>query len=170
MAVKKIHTHHKGPEKIYLTTRESCRGIIVSDGKILLSHEIIGDLYLIPGGGMENNEDPTDCCSREVEEETGYHVRPVEHYLDLYHYFKYKPERQLNRYFICEVICKGEQNLTIHEKRVKLQPEWIKIEEAYKMFSNYKNIDEEEKRSLYNREFLALKSYLEKIRMSVSEE
>ena len=168
MSFKKIHTYHKDREESYVTTRESCRGIVISDGKILLSHEIIGDLYLIPGGGRENNEKNETCCAREIEEETGYRVRPLEHYLDLYHYFEYKPERQLNHYFICEVMSKGDQKLTNYEKKIKLQPEWITIEEAYRIFGNYKSVDQEEKRKLYHREYLALKSYLEKKGVSLS--
>ena len=162
MAFKIIHTHQRDPEKKYRTIRESCRGIVVSDGKILLSHEIIGDLFLIPGGGREKNENREDCCAREIEEETGYIVRPVEHYLDLYHYYEYKPERQLNHYYICEVIGKSEQKLTVYEKKVKLTPEWKTKEEAYRIFEQYKTVKNEEKRKLHHREFLALKTYLEK--------
>lgn len=164
------HTHRIDPGKKYTTNRESCRGIVISDGKILLSHEIIGDLYLIPGGGLEKNEDPEECCEREIEEETGYVVRPVEHYLDLYHYFEYKPERQLNHYYICEVVKKSEQKLTIYEKKVKLTPEWKTTEEAYKLFANYKNVRNEEKRKLYHREYMALKAYFDKKGIAVPED
>ena len=51
-------------------TREGSRAIIVQNGMILLSHETISGWYLVPGGGLEANETPADCCVREVEEET----------------------------------------------------------------------------------------------------
>ena len=58
--------------------------------------------------------------------------------------------------------------MTNYEKKIKLQPEWITIEEAYRLFGEYKKQDEEEKRKLYHREFLALKAYLKKKEISVS--
>ena len=36
--------------------RKGCRGIVVKDGKVLLSHELNSKQYLIPGGGLEEVE------------------------------------------------------------------------------------------------------------------
>ena len=33
--------------------RHACRGILVKDGKVLLSYEVKNDKYIIPGGGVE---------------------------------------------------------------------------------------------------------------------
>ena len=54
--------------KVYYT-RHACRAIIINKGKILLSYESKNDKYLIPGGGIEENESLIDCCKREVLEE-----------------------------------------------------------------------------------------------------
>lgn len=52
--------------------RHACRGILVSDGKVLLCHEPESGLYIIPGGGVEGNESYEECCVREVLDED-YH-------------------------------------------------------------------------------------------------
>ena len=62
--------------------RHACRGIVIKDGKILLCYESNEDKYIIPGGGVEDNETLDDCCARELMEETGVRVKPIENYLD----------------------------------------------------------------------------------------
>ena len=51
--------------------RTSCRGIVMKDGKVLLSHELKKDVYMSPGGGLEEGESLAECCKREILEETG---------------------------------------------------------------------------------------------------
>ena len=63
-----ISEHHSDPpERI----RHSGIAIIIKDNKILLSHELNTNIYMSPGGGLEENETLSECCIREVEEETG---------------------------------------------------------------------------------------------------
>ena len=50
-------------------TRAGSRAVIVRDGKILLSHETGSGWWLVPGGGVEGDETPEECCVREAEEE-----------------------------------------------------------------------------------------------------
>ena len=33
--------------------REACRGIVVRDGKLLLTYEVNSDQWFLPGGGLE---------------------------------------------------------------------------------------------------------------------
>jgi 8-oxo-dGTP diphosphatase len=58
-------------------TRAGCYCVVVQDGAILLTHwhEHGNDLWLLPGGGMEDREQPADTAVREVFEESGLHVR-----------------------------------------------------------------------------------------------
>ena len=47
-------------------TRVSCRGLVMREGKLLLSYETKTGLWMIPGGGLEEGETDFDCCAREV--------------------------------------------------------------------------------------------------------
>jgi 8-oxo-dGTP diphosphatase len=47
------------------------RGIIWSDGKVLLAHQIGADNTFLPGGHIENNEPAQAALSREILEELG---------------------------------------------------------------------------------------------------
>ena len=61
--------------------REASRAIICKDGNIMLSHETKISQWMIPGGGIEANETPAECCIREVAEETGLIVKPEKCFL-----------------------------------------------------------------------------------------
>lgn len=144
----------------YTSTRYGSRGVIIRDGRILLSHEINVGWWLTPGGGMESGETPETCCVREVEEETGLIVRPLRQFLTMNEY--YEDVRYVSYYFVCEVIGKGEQKLTPAEIRRGVQPEWIPFAEALDLFSQHTQIvDQEEKRGAFQREYEALKAYAE---------
>ena len=60
--------------------RNSCKAVIVKDGKILLTlnHDDTGDFYLLPGGGQKFGETLLQAMQREVMEETGWVVEPGE--------------------------------------------------------------------------------------------
>ena len=55
--------HHVNPPE---KTRVSCRGIVVREGKVLLSYESKKDVYMSPGGGLEEGETLAECCKREL--------------------------------------------------------------------------------------------------------
>ena len=58
--------------------RHACRGIVVNDGKVLLSYESKNDKYMIPGGGVEGDESYAECCASELLEETGIKGRETD--------------------------------------------------------------------------------------------
>ena len=59
-----------------MTWRPSVYGIVIHDGKILLSPQH-GLGYDLPGGGMEMHENFEQTVIREVKEETGIDVKPI---------------------------------------------------------------------------------------------
>ena len=141
-------------------TRAGSRAVIVRDGKILLSHETGSGWWLVPGGGVEGDETPEECCVREVEEETGFIVKPLRQFLTLYEY--YEEYRYISHYFVCEVTGSGKMNLTDAEKNRGLEPRWLPLEEAVELFSRHQEYAgvSEEKRGSYLREYTALREYL----------
>ena len=74
--------------KIIRHTREASRAIIVKAGKIMLSHETKIDQWMIPGGGIEGNETPAECCIREAAEETGLIVQSEKCFLVINEYYE----------------------------------------------------------------------------------
>lgn len=43
-------------------SRTACRGIIIDGNEILLSYETVTNQWMIPGGGLENDETERECC------------------------------------------------------------------------------------------------------------
>ena len=70
----------------FTKTRPGSRAVAVRDGMILLSHETVTGWWLVPGGGLEADETPAECCVRETEEEPGFIVRPLRQFLTLKDY------------------------------------------------------------------------------------
>ena len=139
--------------------RACARGIVVKDGKILLSYIPESDFYMTPGGGVEDGETLSECCIREIAEETGYIVKPHgdEPYFllnELYHEYKF-----INNFFICGLT--GEQTeirLTEAEKTQSLVLKWIPLEEAFDIFARHGDYaaTNEDKRGSYLRDYTAL--------------
>ena len=140
-------------------TRVGCRGIVLQGPRMLISHEINADYYLIPGGGLEENETLAACCAREIREETGYIVDPGLHFLTIHEY--YGDYQFVSHYFLCDVIGKAAQHLTAEEAERGLVPEWIDRSAMLSMYAKYNDFSDsnEEKSGAYLREYTALKEY-----------
>ena len=166
MAVKTIEIRGANAHKTFSKTREGCRGIVIKDSLMLISHEENANYYLIPGGGLEDGETAEECCIREIREETGYVVRPVFLFLTMNEY--YEDCKYVSHYFLCEIIGKAEQNLTAFEMERGLIPEWIAPERMLEIYSKHNDFAaaNEEKRGAYLREYTALTEYFEMLKMS----
>ncbi len=148
-------TYSDPPEGV----RRGCRGLIIRDGKILLSHEMNTDVYMSPGGGLEQGETLEECVVREFGEETGYEVKVVSPFVTVHEYcFETMYE---NNYFICEVIGETCRKLTNIEIERGLVAEWVDIDVALEIFATYPT-KTEDIMSLYRREFTVINKYLNK--------
>ena len=147
----------------YKTVREGCRGIVVKDGRILVSREETTGIVMIPGGGLESGETREECCRRELEEETGYTVEPEKCYLEIDEY--YGEYKFVGYYYVCRVVGTCERRLTEEEKRLGMAPVWMDIGEFMDILSHHADwIETDEDRSgMYLREYTAMRKYLEHI-------
>ena len=154
--MKKIEIFGKNHLEKCEIERAGCRGLLVKDGKLLLSYETVTDQWMIPGGGFEEGEDEKSCLIREMEEETGLLVSPSECLLEIDEY--YDEWKFVNRYFLCQATGKGKISLTQQEKEVGLEPRWLPIEEILEIFSRHADYEgkNEMRRGMYYREFTAL--------------
>ena len=145
--------------KPYEVERVGCRGIVIEDGKILVSRERSG-IVMIPGGGLEECESLEECCRRELEEETGYIVEPGECFLEIDEYYgEYKFS---GYYYACTVVGEGKRRLTDEEKEVGLTSVWMDVGEFVDTLSRYGDYAEsdEERSGMYLREFTAMREYI----------
>lgn len=137
-------------------TRAACRAIIINDGKILLSYETKNDQWMLPGGGIEDNESDEECCLREIKEETGKLIRVSDCKLEIDEF--YEDFKFVSKYFIGEVIGEASRNLTKQEIEVGMEPRWLPIEKIIEIFSNHQSYasTDEMRRGMYLREYTAL--------------
>ena len=142
----------------YTKTRKACRGIVISNGMILLTYEVNTDQWFIPGGGLESLESIEQCCIRELAEETGYVVNPQRHFATINEY--YDEWLFISHYFTCEITGETQRLLTEREAEVGLEPRWIPLHEAVTIFSKHQDYAYDEmKRGSYLREYKALLAY-----------
>lgn len=148
--------------------RKACRGIVISNGMILLTYEVNTDQWFIPGGGLEPGENLEECCVRELAEETGRIVNPLYRHLTIREFY----EEWLfeSHYFVCELEGETARKLTEREVEVGLEPRWIPLLDAVDIFSKHKEYaaTDEMKRGAYLREYEALSCFL-KMQIQIEE-
>lgn len=115
-------------------TRTACRGIVIENSEILLSYESVTGQWMIPGGGLEENENEADCCIREVAEETGILVNASECLLEIDEY--YENWKLINKYFICKVKGTTNTKLTEREQKVGMEARWLSVDNAKTYFQS----------------------------------
>ncbi len=145
------------PEK----TRPSSRGILVENGKILLSYEKNTGVYMSPGGGVEEGETLEECCIRELREETGIQVEPIKPFITINEYCF---ETLYNsNYFLCKKTGESEPSLTENEIEHGITPVWVDIDKALAIFGDYAS-KREDIASLYLREFTVISKYMKGVK------
>lgn len=146
------HEHHT-------KLRVACRGIILHDDMILMTHAREVDFWMLPGGGLEGDEDLSQCCIRELAEETGLIVNPLYSFVTIHEYYEEWLYR--SHYFVCEIVGETKRQLTAVEAENDLVTRWIPLQDAVAIFAAHQDHkDEEMKRGAYLREYRALEVLL----------
>ena len=140
----------------YSSERIACRAFIIEDNKVLLTYLKNSDVWMIPGGGLEEGENFVECVKREVLEETGYIIDVTDPDFEIDEYYDRK---WVNKYYIGKIIGEGNKKLTDAEERLGLEIRWVSIDEAVAIFKAGESFgkDLEIKAGLYYRELSALK-------------
>ena len=154
--MKKIELAAETGSAKWERTRVACRGLVIEDGKLLLSYGAGRNVWMIPGGGLEGEESEKECCAREIAEETGYIVQPSECVLEIVDF--YEDIRMVNRYYPAALAGVTKRRLTEQEEKMGMEPRWLPVDEAKSVFSRYDDFAgvNELRRSLYRREYTAL--------------
>jgi len=114
-----------------LSFRPAVYGVIVKDGKILMSKQWDG--YDFPGGGIELGESTEGALIREVKEETGLEVKigKIIHCEHSFFKLPYKGNfvHSIHMYYECYIVG-GELSTDYfdeQEKQYADKPEWVKL-------------------------------------------
>lgn len=157
--MRTINIYGKNRHAEYSKVREACRGIVLCDDKILMTYATGVNFWMIPGGGREDGESMQQCCIRELEEETGCIVEPLDHFLTIDEYYNQWLYRSY--YFVCRIIGQSQRHLTKEEDQAGLESRWIPIRDAVAIFAAHQDYkDEEMKRGAYFRDYRALEAFL----------
>lgn len=135
-----IHDFDGNPAKVRvseMTFRPSVYGVIIKDGKILLTR--YKDEYDFPGGGVDIGERIVDACKREVLEETGVMVDVGEVLYAQDDFFTHPVTKKHHHTILLFYRCinpQGEITTDMFDesdhKLGTLQAVWLPVEDAYK--------------------------------------
>lgn len=103
---KETHLFPKRQEKAPVPTRNVAVGVVSKSGKVLITRRktegLLGGLWEFPGGKVNDHENASDACIREILEETGLKVSVDSHLTHVKHaYTHFKIEMEV---FCCSHI------------------------------------------------------------------
>jgi ADP-ribose pyrophosphatase YjhB (NUDIX family) len=132
-----IHPEIASLDNMTTITRYAARAIVLNNSHILLLYTERYDDYTLPGGGINEGEDPIAGMVRELQEETGAtHIHDIQDY-GIYEEFRpwYKDGAEvmhmISHCYTCRIAYKlGKNNLEDHEICNGMTPKWINIHEA----------------------------------------
>lgn len=145
--------------------RKTVRGIIINNqNEAAVIHidfidELFGkrDHFELPGGGIENNEDPIKALHREIKEELGYTIKDVHYLMDIG--IEYHPLKRIDeaKVYVAYVDQKCEQNLQGIENEAFKEIKFVKLGKLLKIYKE--NKQENVGKLIYQRDGYLLKLF-----------
>lgn len=152
--------NEKSTEMLNPRIRYGARGIVIrNDGKIAVFNKSKKNEYKLPGGGIEENENPKDAFKREVLEETGCIVEIVEELGTIEEYKSQDNFKQISFVFVGKVIEDTKRlHLTQKEQEEGATLTWEYPSEALELITNsYDKIVASKYESVYHTKFIVLR-------------
>ena len=140
--------------------RLGARGIVVrDDGEIAIFNKVKKNEFKLPGGGIENDEDPKEAFKREVLEETGCVVEIVKELGIVEEYKSQTNFKQVSNVFVSKVMQDTKNlNITQKEKDEGAVLLWEMPEKALELITNcYGKLVESDYDSVYATKFVVLR-------------
>lgn len=140
--------------------RYGARGIVTDKkGRIAIINKQKKNEYKLPGGGIDENEDPSSAFKRECEEEIGAKVK-IKEILGIAEEYKSKENfKQLSYVFVAEKVNElDSNNLTKKELDEGTRYIWMnKTEALEKMKESLNNLKSSEYDNIYRTKFMVLR-------------
>jgi 8-oxo-dGTP diphosphatase len=159
--MKKLNTFG---EEIKGSFRERNRatGIVINDKKeIILMNLTNMDFHMLPGGGVDSNENMEEGLYRELKEETGANVEIISELGIVVENLEQRKMKQITYFYLTKVVGEiQEPNFMPDELEQGYQVEWYSIDDAIKILEEENEYEE----YIKQRELVAIKEakkYLE---------
>lgn len=140
--------------------RKGARGIIInSDGKIAVFNKANKNEYKLPGGGIDEGENPEEAFKREALEETGCEIEIINSLGTIEEHKSLDNFKQTSYIFVAKVVNDTHKlNLTQKEKDEGAQLLWVDDTEALKLITDcYDKLKESKYENLYHSKFITLR-------------
>lgn len=140
--------------------RLGARGIVIrEDGKIAIFNKSNKNEYKLPGGGIEDDENPEEAFKREVLEETGCKVEIINKLGTTEEYKTLDNFKQISYIFVGKVVEDTKQlNVTQKEKDEGAKLIWETPENALKVINeSYDKLVASKYESVYHTRFIVLR-------------
>lgn len=142
------------------TVRLGARGIVLnSAGEIALIHKTRKNEYKLPGGGIDEGEDPMAAFIRECREELGYVVEVVEELGTAVEYKSQENFKQLSFVYVAKKVDElDSRSLTDKEKDEGTEFVWLpKLQALEVMKQSLGELKQSKYDSVYRTKFMVLR-------------
>lgn len=142
-----LHTTPQNKDDYHM--RKAARGVLVHDGKIALLSVTKKGYHKLPGGGIEEGEDPMKAFIREIKEETGCECKIREDYPSTYSIIEWRDAWklcQVSYIFFSEVVGEPQEvDFTDSEKEEGFVLEWVPFDQIEKILNSDEPLEYEGK-------------------------